>query len=276
MVAQVTQQGTLTFDAEVGRKLEAIYSTPDAVTRRRAALDAVQAKPGEHGLDIGPGPGFLACELAQQVGSNGRVTTVDNNPAMLAMTQRRALQQGVVDQVELHEGDAATLPFADGTFDFVVASQVYEYVASIEQALAEAWRVLRPGGRLVVIDTDWDTLVIHADDVELAKRISRAWDEHLAHRTLPRRLPSLLTEAGFTGTVVGLVPVLSTEHHANTYGFGLIGLMAAFSRGRLGLNDTDVDRWLADIERQSAGHGYFFSLNQYLFRATRPDARTGI
>ncbi|MEX1159160.1 MAG: methyltransferase domain-containing protein [Thermomicrobiales bacterium] len=271
-----TQQGTLTFDVEVGRKLEAIYATPDAVTRRRAALDAVQAQPGENGLDIGPGPGFLACELARQVGPTGRVATVDNNPTMLAMTQQRALDQGLSDRIDLHQSDAATLPFPDGAFDFVVASQVYEYVAGIEQALAEAWRVLRPGGRLVIIDTDWDTLVIHADDVELTARINRAWDEHLAHRTLPQRLPSLLSQAGFKGTVARLVPVLSTEHHADTYGYGLIGLMANFARGRAGVDDRDVDSWLADIDRQNAGRGYFFSLNQYLFSATRPDARTGI
>ncbi len=271
----VAQHGTLTFDAEVGRKLEAIYATADAVTRRRAALEAVQPKPGELGLDIGPGPGFLACELAQQVGPTGRVATVDNNSTMLVMTQRRAIDQELSDRMEYHQADATRLPFQEGVFDFVVASQVYEYVADIEQALAEAWRVLRPGGRLIVIDTDWETLVIHADDLELSARISRAWDEHLSHRTLPRRLPSLLSEAGFKGTVARLVPVLSTEHQANTYGFGLIGLMANFARGRADINDHDVDRWLADIERQHAGGGYFFSLNQYLFRAIRPDARIG-
>ena len=82
-----TQQGMLTFDAEVGRKLEAMYSTSDVAARRRAALEAVQLEPGEYGLDIGPGPGFLTCELAQRVGRAGRVAAVDNNPAMLALTE---------------------------------------------------------------------------------------------------------------------------------------------------------------------------------------------
>jgi ubiquinone/menaquinone biosynthesis C-methylase UbiE len=86
----------LLFDEEVGRKLEVIYSTQDMMRRRQASLDAVQVKPGEIGLEIGPGPGFLVVELARLVGRNGRVSVLDKNPAMLAMTEHRAQQQGVV------------------------------------------------------------------------------------------------------------------------------------------------------------------------------------
>jgi ubiquinone/menaquinone biosynthesis C-methylase UbiE len=274
--AQAQQQSMLTFDAEVGRKLEAIYSTREAVARRRAALDSVQPKPGERGLDIGPGPGLLACELARQVGPAGRIATIDNNPTMLAMTHHRALELGVADQVELHEADAKSLPFPDGTFDFVVASQIYEYVSEIGQALAEACRVLRPGGRLAIIDTDWDTLIIQAGDATLTTRVNRAWDEHLAHRTLPRQLPGLLQEAGFRLASVNILPVLSATREPLTFDYGLIDLIANFARGRAGVTPADADTWLAGIEQQSARGSYFFSLNQYLFRAVKPDATAGI
>jgi ubiquinone/menaquinone biosynthesis C-methylase UbiE len=268
----VLQQQMLAFDEEVGRKLEALYTTRDVMARRRAAIDAVQPRPGEYGLDIGPGPGFIACELARSVGAAGRVTAVDANPAMLGLTQHRARQEGVADWLEVHQADAAELPLLDNVFDFVVAVQVCEYVPAIERALSAAHRVLRPGGRLAIIDTDWDTLVIHADGVEVATRIERAWDEHLAHRTLPRRLLGLLHRAGFQLTGRDLVPVLNLEYDPRTYGFGLIGLMADFARGRAGVTPADVDAWLADIERQHVTGSYFFSLNQYLFRATKPEA----
>jgi arsenite methyltransferase len=271
-----TLQGMLLFDEAVGRKLEALYSTQDIMRRRQATLDAVQAQPGEVGLEIGPGPGFLVVELAKLVGRNGRVSALDKNPAMLAMTDHRVQQQGVVEQVEYHEGDAATLPFADSTFDFIVASQIYEYVIDIQQAFVEALRVLRPGGRLIIIDTDWDTLVLQVDDGELNNRINRAWDEHLAHRTLPRRLPGLLRTAGFRLASVKLLPVLNTTYNPNTYDYGAIDLIANFARGRTGVSDADVDAWLADIERQENNGSYFFSLNQYLFQAIRPEPDSGI
>jgi arsenite methyltransferase len=271
-----TQQGMLLFDEEIGRKLEVIYSTPDMMRRRQASLDAVQAKPGEIGLEIGPGPGFLVAELAKLVGRTGRVSALDKNPAMLAMTEHRTQRQGVSAQVELHESDAATLPFADSTFDFVIASQIYEYVTDIQQALAEAFRVLRPDGRLIIIDTDWDTLVLHVDDPALSTRIDRAWDEHLAHRTLPGSLPGLLGTAGFRLEAVKLVPVLNVSYNPNTYDYGVIDLIADFARGRAGVTTADVDAWLADIEKQERNRSYFFSLNQYLFHAIRPEANSGM
>jgi ubiquinone/menaquinone biosynthesis C-methylase UbiE len=271
-----TQQAMLMFDEELGRKLEVIYSTQDMMKRRQASLDAVQAKPGEIGLEIGPGPGFLIVELARLVGHSGRVTALDKNPAMLGMTGYRTQRQGVADRVDLRESDATTLPFADSTFDFVVASQIYEYVTDIRPALDEAFRVLRPGGRLVIIDTDWDTLVLQIDDDELGTRIDRAWDEHLAHRTLPRRLPGLLRTAGFYLAPVTLVPVLNTAYNPSTYDYGVIDLIANFARGRAEVSDADVDAWLADVERQESNGNYFFSLNQYLFKAIRPESDSGI
>jgi SAM-dependent methyltransferase len=192
------------------------------------------------------------------------------------MTEHRARRQGVGERVELHESDAVALPLTDSSVDFAVASQIYEYVADIDQALAEAFRVLRPGGRLAIIDTDWDTLVLHTEDSRLTERIDRAWDEHLAHRTLPRRLPGLLRQAGFDLKTIDLVPVINAEYHPNTYGFGLIDLVANFARGRAGVSDADVDRWLAEIEQQSRCGSYFFSLNQYLFHAIRPETDSGI
>ncbi len=267
----MSTQGTmLEFDAAMGRKLEMIYRTDDVVARRRAVIDAVQPRPGEHGLDIGPGPGFVACELARLVGDGGSIAVLDNNPAMLAMTRHRAHREGVAQFIEAYEGDGGSLPLPDGSIDFIVAAQIYEYVPDIEGALAEAHRVLRPGGRLAIIDTDWDTLVVKADDAQLQQRVFTAFDEHLAHRTLPRHLPGLLRRAGFDVAGLSLVPVLNLVYDSNYFGHGLIDLIAGYSAGRAGATDDDVAAWRADIERQSSTGAYFFSLNQYVFRSRKP------
>ena len=77
------------------------------------------------------------------------------------------------------------MPLPDGTLDVVVAMQVYEYVPDVERALVEAYRVLQPGGRLVIIDSDFDTMIVHTDAPDLTARVIRTFDEHFAHRTLP-------------------------------------------------------------------------------------------
>ena len=85
----------------------------------------------------------------------------------------------------------------DGAVDLAVSTQVYEYVADIAAALAEARRALRarraPAGARHRLGLD---RLARPDDALMA-RVLAAWDEHLAHRDLPRRLPELLREAGF-------------------------------------------------------------------------------
>jgi SAM-dependent methyltransferase len=81
------------------------------------------------------------------LGPDGRLGVVEKNPAMLAMTRRRAVGDGLLDRLDLREGDAAALPFPDRAFAFVGAAQVFEYVPDVAGAVREASRVLRPGGR---------------------------------------------------------------------------------------------------------------------------------
>ena len=146
----------LEFDEENARRLEAIYRTPDVIEQRRAIRAALLLQPGERVLDIGSGPGFLAAEMAAVVGPNGRVHGIDPSETMLASARRRDAP------VEYRTGDALALPFPDEHFDVAVCTQVYEYVEDVAAALAEARRVLRTGGRLLVLDTDWDSIVWHS------------------------------------------------------------------------------------------------------------------
>ena len=67
----------LQFDHEMARRAEAVYKTRDAARRRRAILDALQLQPEERVIDIGTGPGFVAYEMADLVGSKGRILGVD-------------------------------------------------------------------------------------------------------------------------------------------------------------------------------------------------------
>jgi arsenite methyltransferase len=177
------------FDEDQSRAVEWVYSTPDVVEQRRTTLDALGLQAGERVLDLGCGPGFLAAEMAEQVGASGRVDAVDMSPSMLALAARREHSAGAAPVV-LAEGDVTKLPFGDAQFDAAVSTQVFEYVADMPGALAEVRRVLVDGGRLLIIDTDWDSIVWRSTDDERMARVLLAWDDHLAHRDLPRRCRS--------------------------------------------------------------------------------------
>jgi arsenite methyltransferase len=250
----------LAFDEAQSRAVEAVYAFPDVVEQRRATLAALGLRPGERVLDIGCGPGYLASEMAEVVGDEGFVLGVDPSPAMLAIAARRAAS-GMV----LAEGDALSLPAPDGSFDAAVSTQVYEYVADIAGALAEARRVLKPGGRLLILDTDWDSIVWRSSDDARMARVLAAWDEHLAHPHLPRRLPELLAGAGLTLQKAAVVLVVNVGYKRETYSAGVLGMIADFVAGRQGVSAEEASAWADDL--RGLGSNYFFSLNRYLFVA---------
>ncbi len=252
------------FNAAAARALEAAYLTTDVVEQRCEVLRLLSLLPGQAVLDIGSGPGLLALAMADAVGPGGKVVGLDLSEPMLEMGRQRCVDR---PQVSFELGDAAKLPFEADTFDAVVTTQVYEYVADISGALAEVRRVLRPGGLLAVLDTDYDSLVVHTEDPERHARIFDAWDEHFVHRGLPRTLGASMREAGFRMRHRVAIPMFNTEYTPSAFSFHLTKLIANFCSGRRDATVDDAKGWLAELEELGRGGGYFFSLNRYLFVA---------
>ncbi len=175
------------YDNKAAAQLEQAYATTDMIVQREELRRSLRASAGESILDLGSGPGFLACELAQEVGATGRIVAVDISSEMNSIASKRIAAAGLGDRVDILEGDATALAFADAVFDAAVSTQVMEYLAEPDAALHQLVRVLRPGGRLVIVDTDWDSLVWAATDRRRAARIAAAWNEHL-RRPLPSAL----------------------------------------------------------------------------------------
>jgi len=257
---------TLQFDEETSRRAESTYMTPDFVEQRRVIRAALALGPGENVLDIGSGPGLLACEMADEVGAVGSVDGIDPSQSMLALARRRRAPKGAAE-IRFVVGDACALPFGGETFDAAVATQVYEYVHDAPAALGEGFRVLRPGGRLLVLDTDWGSIVWHSGDAERMRRVLAAWEEHLVDPHLPRRLTRLLSAAGFSIARRTAIPLLNAGYDPNTISARMIGFITAFVPGRQGVTERDARDWAEDLT--TLGDDYFFSLNRYLFLALK-------
>src|SRR5215831_2307224 len=82
------------FDAQAAARLERIYASPEIVEQRARTRAALRIRPGERGLDIGCGPGFLSCELVREVGPSGRIVGIDASPEMLEAARARAAREG--------------------------------------------------------------------------------------------------------------------------------------------------------------------------------------
>jgi len=258
---------TLRFDEAAARRLQGVYMTPDVVVQRERTLAALALRPGEQVIDIGTGPGYLAASIARAVGVNGKVVGVDLSESMLQVARATC---AAFAWTEFQEADAGQLPGVAGAFDVAVSTQVYEYVRDVDAALAEMHRVLRRGGRVVIVDTDWKSIVWATSDDELTSKLLKAWDEHLVDPHLPRTLPERLRRAGLDVDSISVIPILNTAYDQSVYSFGLSQLIAEFVTGRQGVTESEAASWLEDLKMRHGDGRSFFSLNRYLLAAHKP------
>jgi demethylmenaquinone methyltransferase/2-methoxy-6-polyprenyl-1,4-benzoquinol methylase len=118
---------------------------------RERAADRARLEPGDSALDVCCGTGDLAFELARRVGPQGTVVGCDFSEPMLELARRKAADRGV-SQVEFEWADALELPYEDESFDAATVGFGVRNLADIGRGLAELTRVLKPGGRLVILE----------------------------------------------------------------------------------------------------------------------------
>ena len=119
--------------------------------RRKAVAEVSALKPSSI-LDVACGTGDLAVALAAGAGKSCKVTGVDISEKMLAKVGPKAARAGVAFQVRTKVADGENLPYADGTFDAVTCAFGIRNFENREKGLAEFYRVLRPGGKLVILE----------------------------------------------------------------------------------------------------------------------------
>lgn len=138
-------------------------------------------QPGHQVLDLGCGPGSDTVALALRVGAAGRVIGVDSDRGMLAEARLRATEAGV-GAWTLHQlANAGALPFKSDCFHASRSERLFQHLAEPEGVLREMLRVTRRGGWVVVLDTDWGTLSLHSNEIDLERRLARVHCERLLH-----------------------------------------------------------------------------------------------
>ena len=117
---------------------------------RRRAVDRAEVGPGSDALDVACGTGDLALELRRRIGADGRVVGSDFSEPMLELARRKSGEEGLA--VEFGWADALDLPYGDASFDAVTIGFGARNLADLDQGIAEMARVLRPGGRIVILE----------------------------------------------------------------------------------------------------------------------------
>jgi arsenite methyltransferase len=251
------------YNAEMAAKQEQMAKTKDMVRQRAEIMRLLSPNPGEAILELGSGNGILVRELIEAVGPGGRVVGLDASDAILDMARH------ICPEGEFLHVDALDLPFENETYDAVVTAQVFCFLDDVDGAIAETYRVLKPGGRLIVLDTDWDTLIWKSDDPELMKRVMEVYQAVYTDAHLPRSLPQRLARAGFSNIDVQSFVVLNTSFGEDTYARQSAQFATSIMGSSADFSSEEQSTWLDGQEELARTGGFFFSLNRYLISAQK-------
>lgn len=169
----------------------------DATRALRAwERERLRLSPGERLLDVGCGLGEAARALTEDLGPEGEAVGIDASAAMLAVARERSI--GSPCPMGFSVGDALALDEPDRSFDAARSERVLQWLTDPQTAVCELARVLRPGGRVSLIDTDWSTLRIDVRDSQVEAKVRSAMAvERRRPSNIGSRLGDLVDAAGF-------------------------------------------------------------------------------
>ena len=150
--------------------------------RRLADRFSQQLSPRARVLEVAPGPGYFSVELAR--GNRFEVSGLDISKSFIEIATENAKKAGV--SVAFERGNAAAMPFPDDTFDFIFCRAAFKNFAQPVEAMSEMHRVLKPGGRAVIIDLRKDASVTDVNDY--IKHADLSWKDRVIYKLTFRYL----------------------------------------------------------------------------------------
>jgi SAM-dependent methyltransferase len=241
--------------------LDKVGAEPVYAAYKRRAMEVLDPRPGGRYLDVGTGTGADAVACVRRF--DVEVVGVDASQVMVEEATRRGLAQAV-------QADAHALPFAADRFDGAWADRTFQHLADPVTALAEMVRVVKPGGRVVVVDPDYATQVVDVADQDLAGRVLRFRAAHgVRNGTLAHQMGRLFIRAGLTEVTIEALPVVVRDPTALDDAFGLrTWASLAHDLGLVGADE--VPKWEKALDDAAEEGCFLYSFCVFITAGRKP------
>ncbi|WP_406062801.1 methyltransferase domain-containing protein [Streptomyces sp. NBC_01077] len=251
-----TEQTRRLTDGLIAR-LDEADRLPGAEELRALSYDLLGAGPGTSVVDVGCGAGRAVAEL---VGREVNAVGVDPDEQMIAVARGRW------PEADFRRAGAYELPLPDASMNGYRADKVFHELAVPERALAEARRVLTPGGRITLVGQDWDTLVIDSADPALTRALVHARADLTVGPRAARRYRNLLLDARFRDVTVAV-------HTGVFTGSAMLPLVTGLAEAACTtgvVTREQADRWIADQRARAEADRFFLAVPMFVAAATAP------
>lgn len=250
-------------------RLEMRGTYPPFVGMLNDYLDAMRIDEAGTVLDLGCGTGIASRAIARRSGFAGELTGIDLSEYLVRAARTLAEREGVSGRCTFLAGDSHALDLPDAGFDAVVAHTLFSHLTDPAQVLAEALRLVRPGGPIAVFDGDYASLTFELDDPAASGPAdARFIAAVVAQPRVMRRMPRLARAAGLE--IEAVLPGVITE--TGTGDFWLSGVQAFRKLGPSSgvATAAEADAWVGALEDASARGVFFGSSNYYAYILRRP------
>ncbi|HRD66762.1 MAG TPA: class I SAM-dependent methyltransferase [Candidatus Competibacter sp.] len=237
---------------------------------KHRTYELMQLKKGDKVLDVGCGPATDTITLASLVGETGQVFGVDIDEQQIMHANQKAVDAGVNKVVTHYLVNGYQLPFGADCFDSVRSERVFQHNADSNQLLKEMIRVTKCGGWIVVLDTDWSTMSIDTNLVDIEQKIKKIHVEKTFKNSFAgRQLFRMLIEEGLHDIHVEMAPVFATNYRISRQAACLdMAEKLALEAGVV--SQFELDALHADLEKADFEGKYFSAILQVLVAGRKP------
>jgi ubiquinone/menaquinone biosynthesis C-methylase UbiE len=251
--------------ARMAEFLEERSARPDQLQVNHAVCEALAPQPGEQLLEVGSGTGAVCRLAAPYTIPGGHVTGIDISPEFASVARKLAFAANLATQASYVASQAQRLPFREGSFDAAWAVRLLLHVPEPQAVVIEIARVVRPGGRLVLADWDFETVTVDHSDRELTRRLL-TWrtDHHGGDNWSGRQLWRRARLAGLERISVTPVVILATDESAAL----TQSLWRAAEVALQGdcITATEHEAWVSEIKSRLADGSYFASIVYFIVK----------